>query len=278
MSQSIKLKKLQEAPAKRYQLEGGITLEKTENEEIIISSSQNAYKTVKIYESSNPNIEGTIELQNNPEYSCRINIRKNSDIAVDPSKNNSAILFKAPKKDFVGSYVVRPSQANYIRNNIKAWKENLSVVIPLSSLDQYEEQAREYMQENNLTSCEFDVKVGEKTHKLSFKVTKSADLTTTVNDINSKRINRTEPLSDKQVALIDKYNNLVEAEKAGKIIGLSIALGDRELRHSYWNPKSELGSVEHTELQKSLKSNTVKQSETSEEKAEDFGDLNDIIG
>lgn len=276
MSQSIKLSKLQSAPCKAYKLQEGIVVTKTNADEIVISSESNAYKTVRIFQSNNPNILGTIELQNNPEYSCRVNLRENSDIAVDPSRNNSAILFKAPKKDFKGAYVVRPSQANFIKTHLNEWKENLKVVIPTSFLDSFENQAKEYMESNKVGSCEFDCKVGEKSYKLSFKVAKSADLTSTVNDINSKKLNRTEPLTDKQLALIEKYNALVKAEKEGKVIGLSISLGERELRHSFWNPNSELETVEHTELQKSIKSEA--KTETKSETQEDLGDLSDIIG
>lgn len=278
MSQSIKIAKLQAAPAKKYSLEGGITLEKTENDEIIISSETNQYKTVKIYESNNPNVLGTVEIQNNPEYSCRINLRENSDIAVDPSKNNSAILFKTPKADFKGGFVVRPSQANFVKQNIKAWKENLKVSIEPSVLNEFEEQAKEYLETNKVSTAAFDCKIGDKSYKLTFKRANSADLVATVNDIKAKRLNRTEPLSEKQLALLDKYDNLVEAEKSGKVIGLSISLGDRELRHSYWNPKSELGSVEHTELQKKFKGAQSAQTAKQEEKTESFGDLSDIIG
>lgn len=280
MSQSIKLSKLAEAPAKKYKLEDGIVLEKTENNEIILSSERNQYKTVKIYDSERDTILGTIELQNNPEYSTRVIIRENSDIAVDPSKNNSAILFKQPKTDFAGSYIVRPSMANYIKNNIAEWKKNLKVKIQPSILDQYEEQAREYLETNKVSTASFECKLEDKSYVLTFKVAKSADLLNMVNDIKSKRLNRTEPLTDKQLAVLDKYESLIEAEKQGKVIGLSISLGERELRHSYWNPKSELGSVEHTELQKSLKSNSAKQKEVNkvEEKPEDFGSIDDIIG
>lgn len=277
MSQSIKLEKLKVAPAKKYKLQDGIVLEKTENDEIIISSETNQYKTVRIYESNNPNVFGTIEIQNNPEYSMRINLRENSDIAVDPSKNNSAILFKAPKSDFVGSYVVRPSQANFIRAHLNEWKENLKVAIEPATLNQFEEMAKEYMEENKVSSCEFDAKIGEKSCKLTFTATKSADLLSTVNDIKSKRLNRTEPLSEKQQALLAKYDALVKAEKEGKVLGLSISLGNRELRHSFWNPADELGGVEHVELQKKFKTAQPKTTAKTEEKPEELGNIDDII-
>lgn len=278
MSQSIKLAKLKEAPAKVYKLNEGIILEKKDNDTIILSSAQNSYKTIRVYESSNPNILGTIEVSNNPEYSTRINLRENSNIAVDPSKNNSAILFKQPKQDFVGSYVIRPSMASFIQDNIAGWKENLKITIDPAYLDDFEEQAREYLETNKVSTASFDCKVGEKTHRLTFKVAKSADLKSTVNDINSKKLNRTEPLTEKQEALIAKYNALVEAEKQGKVIGLSISLGDRELRHSFWNPTSELGGVEHTELQKKFR-NAVKVPKTAEQKDTEIseGDVNDIL-
>lgn len=277
MSQSIKLEKLKAAPAKVYKLNEGIILEKKDNDTIILSSAQNAYKTVRVYESSNPNVLGTIELQNNPEYTTRINLRENSSIAVDPGKNNSAILYKQPKSDFIGSYVVRPSMASYIQDHIAEWKENLKVVIDPSYLDDFEEQAREYLETNKVSTASFDCKVGEKTHRLTFKVAKSADLKTTINDINSKKLNRTEPLTEKQEALIAKYNALVEAEKEGKVIGLSISLGERELRHSFWNPASELGGVEHTELQRKFKNAaSIAKAEQKETEVSE-GDVNDIL-
>lgn len=281
MSQSIPLKSLEKAPAKKYKVAGGsIVLEKTADNNIILSAVGNEYKTVRIYESNNPNLLGTVEIQNNPEYSTRVNIRENSDIAVDPSRNNSAVLFKQPKNDFVGSYVVRPNMANYIKSNIAEWKKNLKVKIEPSVLDEFENQAKSYMEEHKVSVASFDCKIDNVSHRLTFKVAKSSDLVTTVNDIKSKRLNRTEPLSDKQLALLDKYESLVEAEKAGKVIGLSISLGDRELRHSFWNPKDELGGVEHTELQKHLKAS--KSTTTSDKKetgnAEVIEDIETIIG
>lgn len=281
MSQSIPLKSLEKAPAKKYKVAGGsIVLEKTADNNIILSAVGNEYKTVRIYESNNPNLLGTVEIQNNPEYSTRVNIRENSDIAVDPSRNNSAVLFKQPKNDFVGSYVVRPNMANYIKSNIAEWKKNLKVKIEPSVLDEFENQAKSYMEEHKVSVASFDCKIDNVSHRLTFKVAKSSDLVATVNDIKSKRLNRTEPLSDKQLALLDKYESLVEAEKAGKVIGLSISLGDRELRHSFWNPKDELGGVEHTELQKHLKAS--KSTTTSDKKetgnAEVIEDIETIIG
>lgn len=281
MSQSIPLKSLEKAPAKKYKVAGGsIVLEKTADNNIILSAVGNEYKTVRIYESNNPNLLGTVEIQNNPEYSTRVNIRENSDIAVDPSRNNSAVLFKQPKNDFVGSYVVRPNMANYIKSNIAEWKRNLKVKIEPSILDEFENQAKSYMEEHKVSVASFDCKIDNVSHRLTFKVAKSSDLVATVNDIKSKRLNRTEPLSDKQLALLDKYESLVEAEKQGKVIGLSISLGDRELRHSFWNPKDELGGVEHTELQKHLKAS--KSTTTSDKKengnAEVIEDIETIIG
>lgn len=281
MSQSIPLKSLEKAPAKKYKVAGGsIVLEKTADNNIILSAVGNEYKTVRIYESNNPNLLGTVEIQNNPEYSTRVNIRENSDIAVDPSRNNSAVLFKQPKADFVGSYVVRPNMANYIKSNITEWKKNLKVKIEPSILDEFETQAKNYMEEHKVSVASFDCKIDNVSHRLTFKVAKSSDLVATVNDIKSKRLNRTEPLSDKQLALLDKYESLVEAEKQGKVIGLSISLGDRELRHSFWNPKDELGGVEHTELQKHLK---VSKSTTTSDKKETgntevIEDIETIIG
>lgn len=281
MSQSIPLKSLEKAPAKKYKVAGGsIVLEKTADNNIILSAVGNEYKTVRIYESNNPNLLGTVEIQNNPEYSTRVNIRENSDIAIDPSRNNSAVLFKQPKADFVGSYVVRPNMANYIKSNITEWKKNLKVKIEPSVLDEFENQAKSYMEEHKVSVASFDCKIDNVSHRLTFKVAKSSDLVATVNDIKSKRLNRTEPLSDKQLALLDKYESLVEAEKQGKVIGLSISLGDRELRHSFWNPKDELGGVEHTELQKHLK---VSKSTTTSDKKETgntevIEDIETIIG
>lgn len=277
MSQNIKISKLKEAPCKSYRLNEGIILEKKDNDTIILSSAQNSYKTVRVYESSNPNVLGTIEVSNNPEYSTRINLRENSNIAVDPGKNNSAILYKQPKSDFIGSYVVRPSMASYIQDHIAEWKENLKVVIEPAYLDEFEEQARSFLETNKVSNASFDCKVGDKTHRLTFKVAKSADLKGTVNDINSKKLNRTEPLTDKQEALIAKYNALVEAEKQGKVIGLSISLGERELRHSFWNPASELGGVEHTELQKKFKNAVKATKEEKETELANEGDMNDIL-
>lgn len=281
MSQSIPLKSLEKAPAKKYKVAGGsIVLEKTADNNIILSAVGNEYKTVRIYESNNPNLLGTVEIQNNPEYSTRVNIRENSDIAIDPSRNNSAVLFKQPKADFVGSYVVRPNMANYIKSNITEWKKNLKVKIEPSVLDEFENQAKSYMEEHKVSVASFDCKIDNVSHRLTFKVAKSSDLVATVNDIKSKRLNRTEPLSDKQLALLDKYESLVEAEKQGKVIGLSISLGDRELRHSFWNPKDELGGVEHTELQKHLKAS--KSTTTSDKKetgnTEVIEDIETIIG
>lgn len=281
MSKSIKLEVLQKAEPKKYRVGEGILLEKTADNSIILSSEGNEYKTIKVYDSSNPRILGTVEIQNNPEYSTRINLRDNSDIAVDPSKNNSAILFKQPKSDFVGSFVVRPSMANYIKNNIAEWKKNLKVKIQPSVLDEFETQAREYLEQNKVSSHNFNCKVGDETFVLTFKVAKSADLQSMVNDIKSKRLNRTEPLSEKQLAVLDKYEALVEAEKAGKVIALSISLGNRELRHSFWNPKDELGGIEHTELQKFLSNKSASKATTdkdSSSKEELIEDIETIIG
>lgn len=276
MSQSIKLEKLQAAPAKKYKLQDGIVLEKTENQEIILSSEANKYETIRIYDSDRENILGSVELQNNPEYSTRINLRENSDYAVDPSKNNSAILFKQPKEDFAGHFVVRPSMASYIRAHMNEWRENLKITIEPAILNQFEEQAKEYMEENKVSSCEFDAKIGEKSCRLTFTVTKSADMVHMVNDIKTKKLNRTEPLSEPQKAVIAKYEALVKAEKEGKIIAISIALGNRQLRHSFWNPANELGGVEHVELQRRLNTKPKTTAKT-EEKSEELGNIDDII-
>lgn len=255
---TIKLSKLQEAPAKKYKLSEGIMLEKCQNDDIILSNEAMTYRTIKLYDSANPNVLGTVEIQNNPEYSIRVNLRENSDTAYDPARNNSAVLFKKPvvkdnKKKFQGPYIIRPSMASYIRANIANWKENLRTKIEPAVLNELEEQAREHLEQNKLSEATFEYELSkDKKVRLTFKVERSEDIQSTVEDIQTKRLNKTQDLTDKQKALVNKYNQMVEAEQKGKIVAMCISLEDRDLRHTFWNANNELGEVEHIEMQKAF--------------------------